>query len=59
VHRTVEALEAAKKEPLEGEKFSDAWFRGIASRINAKPESKPMVEIVAELNGYHDSRRDP
>jgi hypothetical protein len=46
-------LEAAKKEPLEGEKFSDAWFRGIASRIRAGPTSRSMSEIVTELNTYH------
>jgi hypothetical protein len=47
-------MEAAKKEPLEGDKFSDAWFRGIASRIKADPSSKAMKEMVSTLSAYHE-----
>jgi len=47
-------LEAARKEPLEGDKFSEAWFRGIASRIKADPGSKPMAEMVSLLSAYHE-----
>lgn len=47
-------LEAARTEPLEGEKFCDAWFRGIANRVKADPASKPMAEIVSKLNAYHE-----
>ena len=47
-------METAKKEPLEGEKFSDAWFRGIASRIKADPASKARAEMVSMLSAYHE-----
>jgi hypothetical protein len=47
-------LESARKEPLEGEKFSRAWFEGIAARVKADPESKDMAQIVCTLNAYHE-----
>ena len=47
-------MEAAREEPLVGEKFSDAWFRGIASRIKADPVSKAMSEMVSTLSAYHE-----
>jgi hypothetical protein len=47
-------VEAARKEPLEGEKFTDAWFRGIANRVKADPATKSASEIVLALNAYHE-----
>jgi hypothetical protein len=50
-------LQAARKERLEGEKFSQAWFQGIANRIKAEPKSRDMSEIVSTLNAYHEFER--
>lgn len=50
-------LEAARKEGLEGEKFSNAWLQGIANRIKADPKSRNMSEIVSNLNAYHEFER--
>jgi hypothetical protein len=47
-------LEAAKRDPLEGERFSDAWFRGIATRVKADSASRPMPEIVSGFNADHE-----
>jgi hypothetical protein len=47
-------LAAARKEPFDGEKFSEAWFRGIANRVKADPASKRMSEIILELSAYHE-----
>jgi hypothetical protein len=50
-------LEAARKEGLEGENFSRAWFQGITNRIKADPKSRNMPEIIADLNAYHEFER--
>jgi len=50
-------IQAARKEGLEGEKFSEAWFQGIANRIKAEPKSRDMSEIVSTLNAYHEFER--
>jgi hypothetical protein len=50
-------LQAARKEPLQGEKFSQAWFQGIVNRIKAEPQSRDMSEIVSTLNAYHEFER--
>jgi hypothetical protein len=50
-------LQAARKEGLAGEKFSEVWFQGIANRIKAEPKSKDMSEIVSTLNAYHEFER--
>jgi hypothetical protein len=47
-------VDAARKEPLEGDKFSVAWFRGIANRVKADPTSKTVAEILSALNAYHE-----
>jgi hypothetical protein len=47
-------LAAAQKETLEGEKFSEAWFRGIAERIKADPSTRKRSEIISTLNAYHE-----
>jgi hypothetical protein len=47
-------IAAARNEPLEGEKFSRAWFQGIATRVKADPKSREMSEIVTTLNAYHE-----
>ncbi len=47
-------LEAARKESPEGKWFSDAWFRGIANRVKADPNSKPLAEIASKLSAYHE-----
>jgi hypothetical protein len=47
-------LEHARKEPLVGDKFSEAWFLGIANRIHADPKSKSVSEIVHKLSAYHE-----
>jgi hypothetical protein len=47
-------LLAARKEGLDGENFSQAWFLGIANRIKAEPKSRDMSEIVASLSAYHE-----
>lgn len=47
-------LEAAREAPLEGMKFSDAWFKGIAKRVNADPRSRSVEEIIQELSAYHE-----
>jgi hypothetical protein len=39
---------------LEGEKFSEAWFRGIAERIKADPSTRKRSEIISTLNAYHE-----
>jgi hypothetical protein len=44
----------ARMEPLQGERFSNAWFSGIANRVKADPASKPLSEIVSTLNAYHE-----
>jgi hypothetical protein len=50
-------LQAARKEGLEGEKFSQAWFQDIANRIKAESKSRDMSEIVSALNAYHEFER--
>lgn len=47
-------MDAARKEPLEGENFSKAWFQGIANRIKADAKSKDIKEIVTALSAYHE-----
>ena len=43
-----------KEEPFGREKVSDAWFRGIASRVNAEPASRSQSQIVSALSAYHE-----
>ena len=47
-------LEFARKTPLSDEEFSNAWFRGIANRVKADPNSRVVSEIVSKLSGYHE-----
>jgi hypothetical protein len=47
-------LEAARKNPLEPEKASEAWFQGIANRVMADSKSRSLSEIVSTLNAYHE-----
>jgi hypothetical protein len=47
-------VEAARREPFEGEGFSNVWFRGIAAWVKADPSSKSVSEIVSILNAYHE-----
>lgn len=47
-------LEQARKEPLVGDKFSEAWFLGISNRVHADPNSKSVAEIVHKLSAYHE-----
>lgn len=51
-------LEAARKEGLDGEGFSKAWFQGIANRIKADSASRDMAEIVTQLNAYHEFEKE-
>jgi hypothetical protein len=44
-------LDWAKKEQFD---FSEAWFRGIAKRAKADPESKTVAVIVSKLSAYHE-----
>ncbi len=47
-------LDAARKESLEGDKFSEAWFLGVAKRAKADPKSKRVLELVTALSAYHE-----
>jgi hypothetical protein len=47
-------LESARKNPLERDKASQAWFQGIANRVKADSKSKSLSEIVSALNAYHE-----
>jgi hypothetical protein len=47
-------LEQSREEALVGDKFSEAWFLGIANRVHADPKSKSATEIVNKLSAYHE-----
>jgi glucose-6-phosphate 1-dehydrogenase len=47
-------LEQARKERLVGDRFSEAWFLGIANRVHADPKSKSVSEIVHKFSAYHE-----
>lgn len=47
-------VELHRKDPLVGEKFSEVWAYGIARRVKADPQSRPIQEIVAGLSAYHE-----
>jgi hypothetical protein len=47
-------LATSRKEPLTDDKFSEAWFRGIANRVRADPGSKSVCEIVHKFSAYHE-----
>ena len=47
-------VEAARKEPLGAENFSTLWFRGIANRVKANPTTRPMSELISDLNAYYE-----
>lgn len=51
-------LEAARKEPMDDESFSKAWFQGIANRVKADAKSREMNEIITELSAYHEFERE-
>ena len=50
-------LQVARKEGLEGDNFSKAWFGGIANRIKGDPKTRDMSEIISALNAYHEYER--
>ncbi len=50
-------VEQARRDTLEDEKFSNAWFSGIANRVKADPASKSLPEIISELSAYHEFER--
>jgi hypothetical protein len=47
-------LEFARKTPLSDEEFSNAWFRGIANRVKADPNSRVVSQIVSKLSAHHE-----
>jgi hypothetical protein len=47
-------LEAARKEALEGERFSEAWFQGIANRTHADAKSNSVSKLAKTLSAYHE-----
>jgi hypothetical protein len=47
-------LESARDEPLNDERLSDAWLRGIASRIDVDPKSGKLKEIASRLSAYYE-----
>jgi hypothetical protein len=47
-------VELYRKEPLVGEEFSEVWAYGIARRVKADPQIRPLQEIVAGLSAYHE-----
>jgi hypothetical protein len=47
-------LEFARRTPLSDQEFSNAWFRGIANRVKADPNSRVVSEIVSKLSAYHE-----
>ncbi len=50
-------LQAVRKEGFEEEKFSRAWFGGIANRVKSDPQSRDLSEIIAALSAYHEYER--
>jgi len=34
--------------------IKEAWFRGVAKRAHAQPESKPMSEVITMLSAYFE-----
>lgn len=54
VQQFSELLDAAEKKPFESDEFTDAWFKGLARRVKADPNSRSMPEIVGELSAYHE-----
>ena len=47
-------VEAYRKEPLVGDKFSEVWVHGIAQRVKIDPTSRPLADIVAAMSAYHE-----
>jgi hypothetical protein len=43
-----------RREPLKSEQFSEAWAYGIALRVKADPQSRPLSQIVGALGAYHE-----
>jgi len=47
-------VEAYRKDPLVGERFSEVWVHGIARRVRIDPASCPITDIVAAMSAYHE-----
>jgi len=50
----IRLVEMFRKEPLTPENFSEVWLHGIAKRVKANPQSRPVAEVAASLSAYHE-----
>jgi hypothetical protein len=47
-------LTEARKERKKQFDITEAWFHGVANRIQADPNSRKMTDIVSALSAYHE-----
>jgi hypothetical protein len=47
-------IDAARNERTKSFDMTGPWFRGVARRAGADPNSKPESEIVSTLSAYHE-----
>jgi hypothetical protein len=47
-------IDIAKEEEDKGFDMTREWYLGIARRVHAAPDSRPISEIVAMLGAYHE-----
>jgi hypothetical protein len=47
-------IDLARGEKKKTVAIKEAWFRGVAKRAHAKPESRPMSEVITMLSAYFE-----